>query len=707
MNSKNLLLILMISFFTGGSLLAQQSIYEPIDLEDVEYSLKDFGKMWTFDDIPYEYWENEYGFKPSDEWLDDVQKSALQFGNGCSAAFVSPDGLIMTNHHCGRHGLASIQKEGEDLMMEGFYAEVQEDERKIPGFFADQLISIEDVTGQVIEAMNKGETDSAKVENRNEIIKTLQEDCEDGLICKVVVLYNGGKYSLYKYKRYTDIRLVMSPEFQIASTGWDWDNFTYPRYELDFMFLRAYDSSGSPVHTDHYFNWSKNGAEEGEPIFVVGRPGDTDRLLSVAELKYLRDKVYPNTLSLLNGIYNTYYDLYEKYPERESELLHRLMSVGNGRKVYAGLLDGLNDQYLMKRKEVFEESFKEKVKNDPELNKQYGKVWESISNSLDELRNYIDHQTAFTRYGYGQSEYFAIAKDLIDLANQMKLSEADRNPEYKEDELEKTLDNLFPVEFDKELNDELAKAHLLFVAGVLGEDHPLVEKMFMGEVNEETARLILNKSMLTSKESVKELAAKSPDEILNSDDPFIHFLQSTEEDLKNSQERIAEIRNTLQVLNQQLGELSFKVYGDRIPPDATITLRISDGVLAPYEYNGTIAPKNTTYYGMYDRFYSFDQETYPWGLPDRWKNPPADFVLSTPLNLASTNDIVGGNSGSSMINKNAEIVGLVFDGNMESLPGKFIFLPESNRTIAVDSRGLMEALKKIYKAERLVNELQN
>ncbi len=707
MNSKNLLLILMISLFTGGSLLAQQSIYEPIDLEDVEYSLKDFGKMWTFDDIPYEYWENEYGFKPSDEWLDDVQKSALQFGNGCSAAFVSPDGLIMTNHHCGRHGLASIQKEGEDLMMEGFYAEVQEDERKIPGFFADQLISIEDVTGQVIEAMNKGETDSAKVENRNEIIKTLQEDCEDGLICKVVVLYNGGKYSLYKYKRYTDIRLVMSPEFQIASTGWDWDNFTYPRYELDFMFLRAYDSSGSPVHTDHYFNWSKNGAEEGEPIFVVGRPGDTDRLLSVAELKYLRDKVYPNTLSLLNGIYNTYYDLYEKYPERESELLHRLMSVGNGRKVYAGLLDGLNDQYLMKRKEVFEESFKEKVKNDPELNKQYGKVWESISNSLDELRNYIDHQTAFTRYGYGQSEYFAIAKDLIDLANQMKLSEADRNPEYKEDELEKTLDNLFPVEFDKELNDELAKAHLLFVAGVLGEDHPLVEKMFMGEVNEETARLILNKSMLTSKESVKELAAKSPDEILNSDDPFIHFLQSTEEDLKNSQERIAEIRNTLQVLNQQLGELSFKVYGDRIPPDATITLRISDGVLAPYEYNGTIAPKNTTYYGMYDRFYSFDQETYPWGLPDRWKNPPADFVLSTPLNLASTNDIVGGNSGSSMINKNAEIVGLVFDGNMESLPGKFIFLPESNRTIAVDSRGLMEALKKIYKAERLVNELQN
>ena len=709
MNFKKLFLLLMILFFAAQIVSAQQSIYEPVELEAVEYSLKDFGKMWTFDDIPYEYWEEKYGFNPSEEWLEDVQKSALQFGNGCSAAFVSPNGLIMTNHHCGRGGLASITNEEEDLMMDGFYAETLEEERRIPGFFVDQLIEIKDVTEQVISAMNKGENDSAKVENRNNEIKSIQNDCKEDsdLICKVVILYNGGKYSLYKYKRYNDIRLVMSPEFQIASTGWDWDNFTYPRYELDFMFLRAYDEDGNPVKPEHYFSWSENGAEEGQPIFVVGRPGNTNRLLSVAELKYLRDKVYPNTLSLLNGIYNTYFDMYEKYPERESDLLHRVMSVGNSRKVYAGLLDGLNDEYLMQRKEVFEKDFKEKVKNDPELNKQYGEVWNSIEKSLEELRNYIGDQTAFRRYGYGQSEYFRIANNLIELANQIKLPEDERMPEYKGDSLAGTIDNLLPDDFDKELNIELAKARLLFIAGVLGEDHPLIKKIFNGKVNDESAQLVLDKAKITSKEGVEKFAEKSGEEILNSDDPFIYFLVNTEDKLNTANERIEEIQNTLQILNQRLGELSYKVYGDEIPPDATITLRISDGVIAPYEYNGTIAPGNTTYYGMYDRFYSFDQDTYPWGLPEKWKNPPDDFKLSTPLNFASTNDIVGGNSGSSMINENAEVIGLVFDGNMESLPGKFIYLPESNRAVAVDSRGLMEALKKIYKAERLVEELQN
>lgn len=556
--------------------------------------------------------------------------------------------------------------------------------------------------------MKSGKDDNEKVKLRDEKIQEIEKKYSDetGLTCRVIQLYNGGKYSLYMYKRYNDIRLVMAPDFQIAATGWDWDNFTYPRYELDFMFYRAYDESGQPIKSPHHFTWSKKGADEGEVIFTVGRPGRTQRLYSYAYLEFLRDKVYKNNLLFYNEFYKVFYELFESHPERYSELLNMVMGVGNGRKSFAGRYMALRDNYIMAKKKDFEKDFRAKIEADPELNKKYGFVWDAIKTNLDELRKNIDESTAFAVSNFGKPVYMKIAESLIKYAQQMKLPEGERDPAYQGDKLKETVASIFPAAIDNEREEKLVRCEFDYFAGVLGDEHPLVQKLLGSKRGDDMANYLIEKSPLSSKEGVDGFLKKSPDEILKSDDTFIYFVMNTQDKLQEMKASMKEVYNTLSVLNQLLGEAAFHVYGDQIPPDATSTLRISDGTIKGYEYNGTIAPGKTVFYGLYDRWYSFGKKPYPWGLHPRWQNIPKELDLTVPVGFASTNDIVGGNSGSSIINKNREVVGLVHDGNLESLAGDFIFLPEINRTVASDSYGLMEALKYIYKADKLVKELQ-
>jgi len=356
MNKK--LLVLLLAGLMSLQINAQ-SIYEPVAISKVQSSLNEMGKMWTFDAVPLDYFEKEYNFRPTEDWLEDVMKSALQFGNGCSAAFVSADGLIMTNHHCGRQILPALSPDGKDYLRDGYYAENLSDELKTSNLFVDQLINIDDVTKEVLDALKSGTTDKERVQKREAKINELEKKYSDesGLICKVIELYHGGKYSLYQYKRYTDIRLVMAPDFQIASSGWDWDNFTYPRYELDFMFFRAYEND-KPVKVEHFFKFSTKGAEEGEPIFVIGRPGSTLRLITVAQMEFLRDKNYKYNLSLFNEIYKVYFELFQKYPDRYSELLNLVMSWGNARKSYAGRYMARCDEFIMAKKKEFETKYR-------------------------------------------------------------------------------------------------------------------------------------------------------------------------------------------------------------------------------------------------------------------------------------------------------------------------------------------------------------
>jgi hypothetical protein len=699
---------LLFTIFISSSCLLAQSIYEPRDLSKVESSLEDMGKMWTFDNVPVEEFGKKLGFRPTTEWLNEVRMSALSFGGGCSAAFVSGDGLIMTNHHCGRHVLPGLSPKGEDYLRDGYYAKTIADELKAGNLFVDQLIMIEDVTKEIIEEMNKGKDDNEKVKFKNEKIKLLEEKYskERGLLCRVVQLYNGGKYSLYSYKRYTDIRLVMAPDFQIASTGWDWDNFTYPRYELDFMFFRAYEND-KPAKTNNYFTWSKKGAKEGEPIFVVGNPGRTQRLYSVAQLEFLRDKNYKYALLQMNEMYKVYYEMFQNHPERQTELINMVMGIGNGRKSYAGRYMALRDEYIMTKKRDFEKEFRSKVNSDAELKTKYGHVWDAIKTNLTELRKYIDEGTAFNYNPRSSSVYFSIAEMVIKYAMQMKLMEEEREADYKSDKLATTVQSIFPEKLDVDFQRKIVRAQANYIREILGDEHPLVLKMFGKSKDEEAASYALNNSQLSTKEKLIGLLKKSPDEILNSADPFIYFLRNTPDKFKELRTKITEVNNTLTVLNQLLGEAAYKVYGDQIPPDATGTLRIQDGKIEGYEYNGTLAPGKTTYFGLWDRWNSFGQKQYPWGLHPRWQKIPEDLNLATPIAFASTNDIVGGNSGSSVININKEVVGLVHDGNLESLAGDFIFLPENNRAVATDSYGLMESLRYVFKTERLIRELEN
>ena len=694
-------LILSIQIFS------QYSIYEEIDLNDVKFEISDFGTMWTFDDIPYDYFEKTYGFTPTEEWLERAQKSALQFGRGCSAAFVSADGLIMTNHHCGRGNLNLVQKEGENLLRDGFYAENLEDERKMPGLFVDQLISITDVTDTVNEAINRGGTSSEKIQLRDQRIFELESECEDDSIyaCKVVSLYEGGKYSLYKYRRYNDVRLVMSPDFQIAATGWDWDNFTYPRYELDFAFYRAYDEEGNPVKSDYHFTWSSKGAEEGEPIFVIGRPGGTDRLLSIAQLEYLRDKVYPYGLIYMNEVYKAMFKFFLDNPDRESELLHKVLSSGNGRKSYAGRLAGLRDEYLMKKKKDFEYQLRKKVESDDYLYDKYGDLWEEITESVEELRETAKEYYAYITTYRNFPVYIRIAADVVEYAEQMKLPEQERFSKYSPENVDETRKKLYPEISDPDLQLLLIGAHADYLNKLLGDNDEGLITCYKGLSGRQAIEYIIESSVLIDSTKFKSFILQDPDDILNSNDPYIRFIVKTKDRLNELNDQRIEASNNLKVLNQKLGELIFDLYGNLIPPDATSTLRISDGVIKGYEYNGTIAPGKTTFYGLWDRYYSFGGNTYPWGLHERWKKPPPQLDLSIPVCFASTNDIVGGNSGSSVINKNHEVVGVVHDGNLESLAGHFLFLPENNRAIATDSRGLIEALKLVYKTDRLVQEL--
>ncbi|MFN3694063.1 MAG: S46 family peptidase, partial [Ignavibacterium sp.] len=360
-----------------------------MNLDTVKAGPFDTGKMWTFEYPPIDYFEKEYGFRPSKEWFDHVRMSALRFANYCSASFVSEDGLVMTNHHCARQSVTQVTRDGEDLHANGFIAESLEDERPVPGLYVDQLVLIKDVTDEVMAAVDLAKTDEERVQLEDDIIKTIEdrEAKATGLEIAVTKLYNGGKYSLYGYKRYKDVRLVFAPEDQLGFFGGDPDNFTYPRYNLDCSFFRVYDENGQPLKTEHFFKWSPAGAEAGEAVFVVGNPGNTDRLNTVAQLEFMRDIQYPRTLELLSSLIDLYKNMLKENPERKLQLQDMIFSFENSQKAFNGILKGLRDPILMKRKVDFEETFKSKVKSNPDLNKKYGDLWDKIANIRKELRD--------------------------------------------------------------------------------------------------------------------------------------------------------------------------------------------------------------------------------------------------------------------------------------------------------------------------------
>lgn len=696
---KVIQLIILLAFIT-----LQTNAQVKFNPDTVKAQKFDTGKMWSFDYPPFDHFEKTYGFKPTQEWFDDVRLSALRIP-GCTSSFVSGDGLMMTNYHCAEGVVRRVQKEGEDLINNGFFAKTMEEERKIPNYYTDQLVFVKDVTDEVQKAIAAGKTNEEKAKIKSEISSKLidQYKTETGLTCQFISLFNGGKYSIYGYKRYDDIRLVFAPDYQAAYFGGDYDNFTYPRYNLDCAFFRAYEN-GQPVKAENFFKFSTEGITPGEPIFTVGNPGTTQRLKAVSFLEYARDISYRNNSFLSDNYFNALETLKSINPTNKDVYERIRRQIGNGQKVFHQTYKGLNDPYLFARKIDFEKSLKERVMADKDLKEKYGSIWDNLAKTRAEMRNIGPKISAYSLNPTFHARYFFIARDLVEMAKELKKPEAERASKYSAAKLDSTLNAMYADNMDKLLENTKLGIQADYIRMNLGDDDPLVKKLFDNKKSKIAADYVLSKSKLADKKSFLEFAKSGADKILSGDDPFVYFILQTQDRIPELQKQAKEITDTEQVYDDMLGQVVFHFYGTTIPPDANFTLRISDGVLKSFDYNGTIAPTVTTFYGMYDRNSSFYKE-YPWNLHPMWSDP-SKINLATPLNFTSTNDIVGGNSGSAVINKKAEVVGLAFDGNMESIYGNFIFMPHENRCVSVDARGMMEAFEKIYKADRFVKELK-
>ncbi|WP_159469585.1 S46 family peptidase [Dyadobacter sp. 3J3] len=685
----------LLGLLSLGNVMVQA---QDIKLDSVKAGEFDMGKMWTFDTPPAEYFKKTYNFTPDEKWFEKARLSALRFATYCSASFVSADGLVMTNHHCARESGVAVQKKGEDFLANGFYATKLADERKVPDLFVDQLVKIEDITTRMQKIEDQGETDEEKTQLRDQAFETIKKEYQEktdwkGLEIQTVSFYSGGRYSLYGFKRYNDVRVVFMPELQMGFFGGDPDNFTYPRYNLDCSFFRVYDDNGKPLHTENYFKFNPDGVKDGEPVFVVGNPGSTGRLRTVDELEFDRDLVMPFTLQLLKNRSLALQE-YNKTAKSDS-ILNEIFSYENSLKAYKGRYDGMKDPVLMARKMDFEKTFKKAVQANPKLSASYS-TWDNISENVKILRSARNDIAIMQPNPFSRGELLTFAQQLVDFASLSKT-----NPD-RAATLKGTLKAFKPK--IPSLEQSYLISHFEESVTFLKKDDEYLKVALGGKSPKEAAIAALKNTKLSDETYVNSLLDGGATAIEASQDPLIKLARVSQPRFMTGAIASRDANAKLNVERAKLGRLLYDVYGTSIPPDATFSLRISDGLVKSYNYNGTKAPIKTTYFGMYDRYESAKGE-FPWSLPKRWLNPPLD-LLKAPIDFISTNDIIGGNSGSPMINQKLEAVGLIFDGNMESLPGYFIFAPDAgNRTISVHAGGMIAAMKHIYKANRLVEEL--
>lgn len=682
------------------------------DLDTVQASLFDQGKMWTFEYPPMDYLASEYGFRPDQAWFAQARLASLRLPN-CSAAFVSPHGLVLTNHHCARESVSFASKPGEDLLDKGFFAKSLAEERETAeDMHADQLTALVDVTAQVEAHLNaipeaqRGEARDSVLEAVGDSIANARGGEQAHVVVEVISLWNGGRYSAYVFHRYENIRLVAAPELQIGFFGGDPDNFTYPRYNLDFSFFRIYGDDGKPLDSSqHYFPWAAEGAQPNQPVFVIGNPGSTSRLQSVAELEFRRDVSDRAVLEFLRdriGVLQAFADA-NPADARRLDLVNTIFGLQNSEKAYAGQLRGLNDVAVLARRLKLQQAFRDSILAKPALRAEYQGLLEELAELQAQKRQVAPGYGAFlglTGEGYASATLHRalLAFQILGARSQGAPAEA----------VQDLRDQFAGVKAQPAALDQaLIAARLRDLGRSYGQDAAWLRQLLQARTAEAAAAAIQGASALA--DSARAVAALEGG-TLTMQDPAIQVITSFLPVFGQFQQVISQANDRETEIAARLGRARLAVYGEKVPPDATFSLRIADGVVKGYSYNGTIAPTHTTFHGLYDRYDSFrrqyaDPGKNPWNLPERWRTPPAGFDLGTPLDFVATADIIGGNSGSPVIDRNLRVVGLVFDGNIESLPGDYIFLPELNRTVAVDVRGILEALDDVYDLDRLVVEV--
>lgn len=702
MTARRFALLFLALAALGKPVAAQVST--PASQAAIPGFVKEFGTMWTFDAPPLAYWKARYDFAPDKAWLDHIRLASIRIP-GCSASFVSANGLVMTNHHCGRECTASSGTRDSNYIETGFAAASAADEKRCPAMWADQLQSIEDVTARIQSAVT-AKTSAQQVLQRSAEIDRIQKACatDAATVCEVVTFYQGGRYSLYKYHRWTDIRLVMAPEGDIAFYGGDPDNFTYPRYDLDLTLLRVYEN-GQPLKPRDFLKWSANGASDGELVFVTGNPGSTGRLLTLAQMEYLRDVDYPNRLAGYERLLKTYHALSNASPDAARAYQNTIFSLENSKKAVTGYRVGLLDSSIMAQKRAFERDFRRRIDADPALKLKYGGTWDAIATAEQEMKT-LGTKSLWPSFG-GGSNLLNWAGMIVRLPSQSALPDSMRLAAYRGNAPQQLRQTIANGNVDTTFERMALAATLAAWKKSLPATDPVLQAaLAYGKGNPDSAAAaIISQTSLTSAETRRSLVNASAASLAVSKDPLIRLARMIEPVNRRVVERSAKLDATISANAALIGQAIYAAYGTSLPPDATFTLRITDGVVAGFPYNGTIAPYKTTFYGMYDRWASFDDKP-PFKLPQRWVDGKDKLDLSTPINFTSTNDIIGGNSGSPVINRYGEVVGLIFDGNIESLPNRFIFTDQVARSVSVHSRGIIEALRKLYNGQRIADELE-
>ncbi|MET0383186.1 MAG: S46 family peptidase [Burkholderiaceae bacterium] len=670
--------------------------------------------MWTFNNFPSAKVAQEHGFAPDRAWLDHLRLASLRIAGGCSASIVSAQALVLTNHHCARQCIENVSGLAKkDYNRDGFFARNPADEPRCPGMEMDQLSDIADVTSRV-----QASTRDVPAEKFNDVqkaaIAAIEKDCatSDEVRCEVVSLYRGGRYDLYKYRRFQDVHLVFAPEDRIAFFGGDPDNFNFPRYDLDVAMLRIYGKDGKPLQGAEHLAWSDGGPREGDLTFVSGNPGGTSRGLTVAELDDERDfRLAPTMVRIaeLRGLITEYQHRGAQQRRQSNDLL---FGIENALKAFAGRREALADLAFHARLVKDEADFRARVMADPALAAQAGGAWDAIAALVARNKMLRKRYNALERGVIG-CELFRTARELVRLADESGKPNGERLREYADARLPQMKADILA---NHPIHDELEIATLTFaltkIREDLGPDSPFVRRVFGQRSPADIAAAAVKGSRLKDLRTDargnavggyrKQLFDGGKPAVDASRDPMIDLARAFDADARAVRRLVeTEVDGPMKRQQELLAKARFAIYGDTAYPDATFTPRLSYGTVKGWLEDGKPVAPFTTIAGAYARASGAD----PFALPDSWIKAKGRLAMDTPFNLVTDNDVIGGNSGSPMVNAKGEVVGLVFDGNIHSLGGDYGFDPGVNRTVAVDSAVLLEAMDKVYGARRLVEEL--
>ena len=665
----------------------------------------DDGRMWTFDSPPSEYFREEYGLEADSDWFDRARLGALRFSDNCSASFISERGLVMTNHHCARESITDVEKVGEDFLLNGFFASTVSDERVVEDLYVEQLIEIEDVSKEVLKAAKDVPGLGPKAEARTKRAEAIENRTnaklgfkDANLKAEVVELHPGNMYALYTYRKYSDVRLVFAPEEALGYFGGHTDNFTYPRSTLDMSFFRVWEGD-APIATEDYYKWDAEGAEEGEPVFVVGNPGSTSRLSTVSQLEYLRDVEFPSVLEILEDrtlLIDDYVD--SNRAEADTfDVRNDLMNARNMLKASEGQYMSLLGDDVLSRAYAAEQTVQRAIEESDSLKSLVGDLVVDLDLLQRSKRASAARAGAFYHFLNPSVSSHILTRSIYGYVYAL-LSRRGAPPE----QLEEIFHEAMSIEtWPDTLEKMIIARRLRDLESYLGSADPTMKRLLSGKTPEAVADSLVDNTVLGDSAQyrlmLEENYLASDDvtvDVINAIGPLYFTLDS---ELRSFSEREDQ-------LSDRLSQVRFALSGDDVPPDAEFTLRISDGRVQPYKVEGQTIDAFTTVGDLYDLSRE-NTDMEDWDLPDDWKNKEGDIDGDIPFNFVSTNDIAGGNSGSAILNSDLQVVGLIFDGNFESLSNEFVFDDTRGRAISVDVRAITASLDHIYSTDRLLLEI--